>query len=162
LAAVQGTGELQEVPKRYPLSSHDQGDIDKNAFDDDYQSRWSTGVYQSALKNQGKFPLFFKVDLKQAVPVSKITTHPGCKDIFDSPGTFEVEVSLNGTDFTKVTSTPHTPVVPDNEACPPNASPKATDTITFPTTCARYIRLTGTQRTTSDRYWAIGKMNIYP
>ena len=68
----------------------------------------------------------------------------------------------NGTDLTKVTSAPHAPVVPDNEACPPNASSNATDTITFSTTCARYIRLTGTQRTTSDRYWAIGEMNIYP
>jgi hypothetical protein len=140
----------------------DQGDVATNAFDDDYQSRWSTGVYQSALANQNKFPLYFTVDLQQAVPVSKLTTHPGCKDIFDSPGTIEVEVSTNGTDFTTITATPHTPEVPGNEACPPNGNAKATDSITFPTTCARYVRLKGTRRTSSDRYWAIGEMNIYP
>jgi len=140
----------------------DTGDVDTNAFDNDYQTRWSTGVYQSALKNQGKFPLTFTVDMKMSAPISKLTTHPGCKDIFDSPGTIEVQVSTNGTDFTTVTASPHTPAVPPNEACPPNASSVATDTITFPTTCARYVRLIGTQRTTSDRYWAIGDMKIYP
>jgi F5/8 type C domain len=140
----------------------DTGDVDTNAFDGDFQTRWSTGVYQSALKNQSKFPLTFTVDMKMAAPISKLTTHPGCKDIFDSPGTIEVAVSTNGTDFTTVTTAPHTPVVPANEACPPNDQSKATDTITFPTTCARYVRLTGTQRTTSDRYWAIGEMYIYP
>jgi hypothetical protein len=140
----------------------DQGDVATNAFDDDYQSRWSTGVYQSALANQNKFPLYFTVDLQQAVLVSKLTTHPGCKDIFDSPGTIEVEVSTNGTDFTTITAEPHTPEVPGNEACPPNGNAKATDTISFATTCARYVRLKGTRRTSSDRYWAIGEMNVYP
>ena len=57
---------------------------------------------------------------------------------------------------------PHVPVVPGNEACPPSMTAKAIDSITFPTTCARYVRLKGTQRTTSDRYWAIGEMNVYP
>jgi hypothetical protein len=71
-------------------------------------------------------------------------------------------VSTDGTTFTSVTPTPHTPVEPGNEACPPSATAKATDTITFPTTCARYIRLKGTQRTTSDRYWAIGEMTVSP
>jgi hypothetical protein len=140
----------------------DTGDVDTNAFDNDYQTRWSTGVYQSALKTQGRFPLMFTVDMKMSAPISKLTTHPGCKDIFDSPGTIEVQVSTNGTDFTTVTASPHTPAVPPNEPCPPNASSVATDTITFPTTCARYVRLIGTQRTTSDRYWAIGDMKIYP
>jgi hypothetical protein len=143
-------------------NADDTGDIDTNAFDSDYQSRWSTGVYQAALKNQGRFPLTFTVDMQMAASISKLTTHPGCKDIFDSPGTIEVQVSTNGTDFTTVTPSPHTPAVPANEACPPNASSVATDTITFPTTCARYVRLIATQRTTSDRYWAIGDMKIYP
>jgi F5/8 type C domain len=145
-----------------PKNGADTGDIDTNAFDGDFQSRWSTGVFQKALATQNKFPLTFTVDMKMAAPISKLTTHPGCKDIFDSPGTIEVQVSTNGTDFTTVTASPHTPVEPANEACPPNAQSKATDTITFPTTCARYVRLLGTQRTTSDRYWAIGEMYIYP
>jgi F5/8 type C domain len=143
-------------------NSADTGDVDSNAFDGDFESRWSTGVYQKALATQNKFPLTFTVDMNMAAPISKLTTHPGCKDIFDSPGTIEVQVSTNGTDFTTVTAMPHTPVEPGNEACPPNAQSKATDTITFPTTCARYVRLKGTQRTTSDRYWAIGEMYIYP
>jgi hypothetical protein len=143
-------------------SQADKGDVETNAFDGDYQSRWSTGVYQSALAQQSRFPLTFTVDLKKAVPVSKLSTHPGCKDYFDSPGTIGVSVSTDGTNFTSVTASPHTPAVPSNEACPPNASSVATDVITFPTTCARYVRLQGTQRTTSDRYWAIGDLKLYP
>jgi hypothetical protein len=136
--------------------------VDTKAFDGNYQTRWSTGVYQSVLKQQNRFPLFFTVDIKQAAPISKLTTHPGCQDIFDSPGTIEVQVSTDGTNFTTVTASPHTPAVPGNEACPPSATAVSTDTITFPTTCARYVRLKGTQRTTSDRYWAIGELRIYP
>jgi hypothetical protein len=138
------------------------GDVATRAFDGNYQTRWSTGVYQSALKQQNKFPLFFTVDMKSAVPISKLTTHPGCQDIFDSPGTIEVQVSTDGTNFTTVTAMPHTPAAPPNEACPPNMNSVAIDAITFPTTCARYVRLKGTQRTTSDRYWAIGELNVYP
>jgi F5/8 type C domain len=140
----------------------DTGDIGTNAFDGNFTSRWSTGVFQAALKQQNRFPLYFTVDLQKAVPVSKLTTHPGCKDIYDSPGTIEVLVSTDGTTFTTITPSPHTPAVPSNESCPPKANAVATDTITFPTTCARYIRLKGTQRTTSDRYWAIGEMLVFP
>jgi hypothetical protein len=141
----------------------DMGDVATNAFDGNYQTRWSTGVYQSALAKQMRFPLLFTVDMKKATLVSKVTTHPGCKDFFDAPGTIEVQVSTDGTNFTTVTDMAHTPKVPpNNDPCPPNDTSVATDTITFPTTCARYVRLKGTQRTTSDRYWAIGEMKIFP
>jgi hypothetical protein len=144
-------------------SAADTGDVVANAFDGNYQTRWSTGVYQSALNTMRRFPLYFTVDMKQVVNVSKITTHPGCKDAFDSPGTIDVLVSTDGTTFTSVLASPHTPAVPPNgEACPPRTNAVATDTITFTTVAARYIQLKGTQRTTSDRYWAIGEMNVFP
>jgi F5/8 type C domain len=145
-----------------PQSAADVGDLISNAFDGNYQTRWSTGVFQSNLNTMMKFPLYFTVDMKQVMTVSKITTHPGCKDFFDSPGTITVSVSTDGVTFTAV-GAPHTPAVPPaGEACPPAANAVATDTITFPATVARYIQLKGTQRTTSDRYWAIGEMNVFP
>jgi hypothetical protein len=94
--------------------------------------------------------------------VSKLSTHPGCQDIFDAPGTISVSVSTDGTTWANVTPTPHTPANPKNEQCPPQANAVATDVITFPATCARYVRLTGTKRTIDDRYWAIGEMTISP
>ncbi|HVY26516.1 MAG TPA: discoidin domain-containing protein [Polyangiaceae bacterium] len=145
-----------------PRSQADTGDVATNAFDGDYQSRWSTGVFQSALDDQQRFPLYFTVDMKQATVVSRVTTHPGCKDYYDSPGTIEVQVSTDGVAYTTVTDAPHTPKVPQNEACPPHDGAVATDVITFPPTCARYVRLKGTRRTTSDRYWAIGELMLFP
>ncbi|HEX6767664.1 MAG TPA: discoidin domain-containing protein [Polyangiaceae bacterium] len=147
-----------------PQSAADTGDVATNAFDGNYNTRWSTGVFQSALSTQNRFPLYFTVDMKQVTNVSRITTHPGCKDIFDSPGTIEVYLSIDGQNFgTAVTTMPHTPAVPPNgERCPPMGTAVATDSITFPTTAARYIQLKGTRRTTSDRYWAIGELYVYP
>jgi hypothetical protein len=147
-----------------PQGAADMDDVPTNAFNGNYQNRWSTGVYQSALATQNRFPLYFTVDMKQVTNVSRITTHPGCQDIFDSPGTVEVFLSIDGQNFgTAVTAMPHTPAVPPNgEACPPNATAVATDSITFPTTAARYIQLKATRRTTSDRFWAIGELYVYP
>jgi hypothetical protein len=147
-----------------PQGAADMDDVFANAFNGNYNNRWSTGVYQSALNTQGRFPLYFTVDMKQVTNVTRITTHPGCQDIFDSPGTIEVFVSLDGVNFgTAVTTMPHTPAVPPNgEACPPTANAVATDVITIPTTPARYIQLKATRRTTSDRYWAIGELYVYP
>jgi hypothetical protein len=140
----------------------DTGDVDTKAFDGNYSTRWSTGVYQSKLDQQGRFPLMFTVDMKKSAMISKLSTHPGCQDIYDAPGTIAVSVSMDGTTWTNVTPTPHAPVNPTNEACPPQANAKATDVITFPATCAQYIRLTGTKRTIDDRYWAIGEMTVSP
>ena len=140
----------------------DTGDVDTKAFDGNYSTRWSTGVYQSKLDQQGRFPLMFTVDMKKSAMISKLSTHPGCQDIFDAPKTISVSVSMDGTTWTNVTPTPHEPVNPSNEACPPQANAKATDVITFPATCARYVRLTGTKRTVDDRYWAIGEMTVSP
>lgn len=145
-----------------PRSQADTGDVSGNAFDGNYQTRWSTGVFQSALDQQQRFPLFFTVDLKQATQVSRVTTHPGCKDYYDSPGTIEVQVSIDGTSFKTVTDAPHMPKIPQNEACPPHDGAVATDVISFEPVCARYVRLKGTRRTTSDRYWAIGELMIFP
>lgn len=140
----------------------DVNDNDVKAFDGNYSTRWSTGVYQSKLDQQGRFPLTFTVDMKKTAMVSKLSTHPGCQDIYDAPGTIAVAVSTDGTSWTTVTPSPHTPANPKNEQCPPQANAVATDVITFPATCARYVRLTGTKRTIDDRYWAIGEMTISP
>ena len=140
------------------------------AFDGNYQTRWSTNRYQQDFWNATprQFPLYFTVDMKQVVNVSKVTMHPSCRDIFDAPGSIDVLVSQDGTTFTPVAMN-HKPAVPaSGEACPPSATAKATDTVTFSTTAARYIQIKATQslvaagQGTTDRYWAIGEMYVYP
>ena len=139
-----------------------------DAFDGNIMTtRWSTDEMQETLKPH--FPLFFTVDMKDVFNVSKITMHPSCRDIFDVPGTLEVYLSTDGTNFGKAVVTAHHPAVPPNgEACPPTATAVATDTITFPSTAARYIQIKATETLktvhagASDRYWAIGEFNAYP
>jgi len=127
------------------------------AFDGSLATRWSTGQYQTPLKNMNRFPLYFTVDMKQVVYVSKLTMHPGSTDAFDAPGTLDVFLSLDGVDFGTAVVTGHKP---------PAAG--GTDTVTFTQTAARYIQLKGTQSLqtvtpgANDRYWAIGEMNVYP
>jgi hypothetical protein len=139
-----------------------------DAFDGNIMmTRWSTNEMQETLKS--RFPLFFTVDMKDVLNVSKITMHPSCRDIFDAPGTLEVYLSTDGTNFGKAVVTGHHPAVPPNgEACPPTANAIATDTITFPTTPARYIQIKATETLktvhagAADRYWGIGEFNVYP
>jgi hypothetical protein len=127
------------------------------AFDGSLATRWSTGQYQTPLKNMNRFPLYFTVDMKQVLYVSKLTMHPGSTDAFDAPGTLDVFLSLDGVNFGAAVVTAHKP---------PAAG--GTDTITFAQAPARYIQLKGTQSlqtvtpTAGDRYWAIGEMNVYP
>ena len=140
------------------------------AFDGDYQTRWSTNRYQQDFWNATprQFPLSFTVDMKQVMNVSKVTMHPSCRDVFDAPGMIDVLVSEDGVTFTPVAMN-HKPAVPSNgDPCPPSATAKATDAVTFPTTAARYVQIKATQsliaagQGTTDRYWAIGEMYIYP
>jgi hypothetical protein len=140
------------------------------AFDGNYQTRWSTDRFQQDFWNANprQFPLYFTVDMKQVMEVSKVTMHPSCRDIFDAPGSIDVLVSTDGTTFTSVV-TNHKPAIPPNgEACPPTATAVATDTVTFTTTPARYVQIKATQSlvnahpTSGDKYWAIGEMNVYP
>ena len=142
-------------------------DKTSDAFDGNIQStRWSTDEWQETLKP--KFPLFFTVDMKDVMNVSRVTMHPSCRDIFDTPGAFDINVSVDGTTWTNVVKD-HRPATPPNgEACPPNANSVATDTITFTSTAARYIQVKATQTlkavhpTAGNRYWAIGEFNAYP
>lgn len=140
------------------------------AFDGNYQTRWSTDRYQQDFWNATprQFPLYFTVDMKQVMNVSKVTMHPSCRDIFDAPGTIDVLVSQDGTAFTPVVMNHKPAVPPSGETCPPSATAKATDTVTFSTTPARYIQIKATQSLiaaglgTADRYWAIGELYVYP
>jgi hypothetical protein len=145
-------------------------DMPPLAFDGDFQTRWSTDRFQQDFVNARptQFPLFFTVDMRQVMNVSKITMHPSCRDIFDAPGQLDVLLSLDGTTFAPIV-TNHMPAVPPaGERCPPQANAVATDTITFPTTAARYIQLKATQSVvgahpgSADRYWAIGEFNAFP
>jgi hypothetical protein len=133
-------------------------------------TRWSTDRFQQDFWNATprQFPLYFTVDMKQVVNVSKVTMHPSCRDIFDAPGQLDLLVSVDGTTFTPVV-TAHRPAVPPNgEACPPNANAVATDTITFTTTAARFIQVKATMSLVTvhpgsgDKYWAIGEFNAFP
>jgi hypothetical protein len=140
------------------------------AFDGDYQSRWSTNRLQQDFVNAvpTQFPLYFTVDLKQVMNVSRVTMHPSCRDIFDAPGQLDVLLSVDGTNFTTVVMN-HRPAVPTaGEVCPPAANAVATDSITFTRAPARFIRLKATQSVvqahpgSGDRYWAIGEFFAYP
>ena len=139
-------------------SAADTADVaTTNAFDGNLGTRWSTGQYQSSTALKSKFPLYFTVDMKDVMNVSKLTMHPGTKDAFDAPGTIDVFLSIDGVNFGSAVVTAHKP---------PSAG--GTDTITFTQTPARYIQLKATmtlQQVTpsaGDRYWAIGEMNVYP
>jgi hypothetical protein len=140
--------------------SADTADADtKRAFDGNRGTRWSTGQYQQSTALMSKFPLYFTVDLKEYVNVSRITLDAGTQDTYDAPGQMDVLVSMDGTTYTTVVSA-HKPVSPSNGM---------TDTIMLPQqTPARYIQLKATMTikqvnsSLGDRYWAIGEMNVYP
>jgi len=107
-----------------------------------------------------KFPLYFTVDMKETLNVSKISMNPGNQDMYDAPGQMDVLVSDDGTNFTTVVSA-HQPTSPTTPGW---------DTVTFPTrVVARYIQLKATMTiqqvhgaSTGDRFWAIGEMLVYP
>lgn len=138
----------------------DTADADtKRAFDGNRGTRWSTGQYQQSTALMPRFPLYFTVDMKQVVNVSRITLDAGTQDTYDAPGQMDVLLSNDGTNYTTVVSA-HRPVSPTNGM---------TDTIMLPQqTAARYIQLKATMtikqvnNALADRYWAIGEMNVYP
>ena len=140
--------------------SADTADADtKRAFDGNRGTRWSTGQYQQSSMLMPRFPLYFTVDMKQVVNVSRITLDAGTQDTYDAPGQMDVLVSNDGTNYTTIVSM-HKPVSPMTGA---------TDTIMLPQqTPARYIQLKATMTikqvspSLGDRYWAIGEMNVYP
>jgi hypothetical protein len=140
--------------------SADTADADtKRAFDGNRTTRWSTGQYQQSTALMSKFPLYFTVDMKEVVNVSRITLDAGTQDTYDAPGQMDVLLSVDGTTYTTVVAA-HKPVSPSNGM---------TDTITLPQqTPARYIQLKATMTikqvnsALGDRYWAIGEMNVYP
>jgi hypothetical protein len=140
--------------------SADTADADtKRAFDGNRGTRWSTGQYQQSTALMSKFPLYFTVDLKEVVNISRITLDAGTQDTYDAPGQMDVLLSVDGTTYTTVVAA-HKPVSPSNGM---------TDTIMLPQqTPARYIQLKATMtikqvnNALADRYWAIGEMNVYP
>jgi hypothetical protein len=122
--------------------------MEKNAFDGPLNTRWGTGLYQNVA---GQLPETFTVDMKQTLRFSKITLEPGTADQMDVPGSMDVAVSLDGTNFTTVL-TGHVGV-------------QMLDTVTFPQQTARFIKLTNTKATTfntGNHWWAIAEMNVYP
>jgi hypothetical protein len=140
-------------------SAADTGDVDtKQAFDGNRGTRWSTGQYQQSSALMSKFPLYFTVDMKEVVNISRITLDAGSKDSYDAPGEMDVLVSPDGTAYTTIVAN-HKPVSPMTGA---------TDDIMFTRTQARYIQLKATMTikqvnsSLGDRYWAIGEMNVYP
>ena len=149
--------------------SQDVGNVLANAFDGTLATRWSTGQFQSVLATMNRFPLYFTVDMGQVMNVSRITMHPGCQDSFDSPNTVEIFLAVEGTAianavFGAAAGPVHT-VSGQVAACTGNPAPTAAnglDTITFPMAPARFIRIKATQRTNTDRYWAIGELNVFP
>jgi hypothetical protein len=92
------------------------------AFDGTLATRWSTGQYQESAALMSKFPLYFTVDMKQAINISKVTMNPGNQDMYDAPGQMDILVSVDGTNYTTIVSA-HRPVSPMSGG---------TDTVTFP------------------------------
>jgi hypothetical protein len=145
-------------------------DMPSLAFDGMYTTRWSTDRNQQDFWNAKPtlFPLYFTVDMKQVVNVSKVTIHPSCRDVQDIPGMLDLLVSVDGTTFTPVVMNHKPATPPGNDPCPPTATSVATDTLTFTTTPARFIQVKATQSlvnahpTSGDKYWAIGEFYAYP
>ena len=106
--------------------------------------------------------------MKQVMNVSRITTHPGCRDQVDTPGQLDVLLSIDGTTFTPVATNHRPATAPGNEMCPPTGNVVATDTVMFPTAPARFIQIRATQSLvgahpgTADKFWAIGEFNAFP
>ena len=107
-----------------------------------------------------KFPLYFTVDMKQVMNVSRITLdagHPG--HATTPPAQMDVLRVRSTAPTTRRSSRP-------TSRC--RRRHGATDTITFTQTAARYIQLKATMTikqvnsALGDRYWAIGEMNVYP
>jgi len=121
-----------------------------NAFDGMNGTRWATGVFQSTLT----FPLFFTVDMKQAMTVGRITLFAGTQDTGDYPVQMDVLVSTDGVNFTTAVAA-HRPQPPAS----------GIDTINInPPVVAQWIQLKATtgQPATNNRWWAIGEMNVFP
>jgi len=121
-----------------------------NAFDGMTGTRWATGVFQSTLT----FPLFFTVDMKQAMNIGRITLYAGTQDTGDYPVQMDVLVSTDGVNFTTAVAA-HRPQPPAS----------GIDTINInPPVVGQWIQLKATtgQPATNQRWWAIGEMNVYP
>ena len=84
-----------------PRTGDSPNDTPPLALDGKYATRWSTDEYEQDLLNAmpTDLPIFFTVDMKDVLNVSKIVMQPGCKDDFDVPGTLEVYASVDGTNL---------------------------------------------------------------
>ena len=145
------------------------GDTPSFALDGKYSTRWSTDAKETDLLTMNELPVYFTVDMKEILNVSKVLMQPGCKDDFDVPGTLEVYLSVDGTNFGSPLVTNHHPPYQGPSCGNQEMPPAATfDTITFPTTPARYIQIKMTQTLQqahmgiADRYWAIGEFFAFP
>jgi hypothetical protein len=121
-----------------PSASVSGGGAPANALDGNENTRWSTGVAQTAGQ-------WFQVNMQAPVSFSQITIDAG-PSVGDYPAGYTVSVSSNGTTWTEVASgTGATQLV----------------TVTFPQQTAQYIRVAQTTSGVTTNWWSIAEFNVY-
>ena len=119
-------------------SSQSGADQPDNAFDDDIDSRWSTGTTQTPGQ-------WFLIDLGDVVSVDRLVLATSAAQPFDYPRAYEVRVSDDGISFSD-------PIA--------SGAGSATTDIALGDTTARYLRI---EQTGSDdsRWWSIYDATVY-
>ncbi len=138
------------VPPNMTNPASNESLASSNAFDGMNGTRWGTGVFQDTLT----FPLFFTVNMQQAMNIGRITLYAGSQDTGDYPVMMDILVSTDGVNFTTAVAA-HRPMPPGT----------GIDNIVInPPVVGQWIQLKATagQPTSNRRWWAIGEMNVYP
>jgi hypothetical protein len=149
-----GSGAVDAAPEAPPLlpyattgwkpsasvTAAGDANLPPNVIDGNISTRWTTGRNQTGTE-------WFLVDLGKALPVGRVvlddSTNPA-----DYPAAYTLEVSTDGTTFTKETT---------------GAGMTVTD-IRFTQVSARYVRVrqTGTTPAPAGSWWSIDELTIYP
>ena len=119
-------------------SSQSGADQPERAFDDDSDSRWSSGATQAPGQ-------WFLIDLGDISSVDRLVLATSAAQPFDFPRAYEVRVSNDGVNFSD-------PIA--------SGSGSATTDIVLGDTTARYLRI---EQTGSDasRWWSIYDVIVY-
>lgn len=110
--------------------------VPRNAFDGDSRTRWDTGKHQTSGE-------YFQVDLGESHSIERIDLDYALSP-YDYPRGYEVYVSGNGSDWSRVDS---------------GSGRLESTTMTFAPVQARYVKIL--QTGSGGNYWSIHEMQIY-
>ncbi|MFC1413949.1 discoidin domain-containing protein [Streptacidiphilus sp. N1-1] len=119
-------------------SSSGAGDAASNAIDGNAATRWSTGAAQVSGQ-------WFQLDLGSAKTFNQLVLDTGAASAGDYPRGYTVQTSSDGSTWGSAIAT--------------GAGSGQVTTITFPSTTARYLRVT--QTGSSGSWFSVGEANLY-